>query len=78
MIARYADLSSPIGRRLARDRSIREASRTLRCSRLSEMLRAVDAPLTFDRFFSNIGVAWRLRSFRLPPEPQRAERELCR
>ena len=78
IVARYADLRSPIGRRLARRPAVAQANRVLGCSRLHELLRAVDAPLTFDRFFSNIGVAWRLRSFRLPPEPQRAERELCR
>ena len=78
VIARYADLRSPAGRRLARIPSIAVAGRVLGCSRLRELLRAIDAPLTFDRFVSNIGVAWRLRSFRLPPEPQRAERQLCR
>ena len=69
IVARYADLRSPIGRRLARRPAVAQANRVLGCSRLHELLRAVDAPLTFDRFFSNIGVAWRLRSFRpLPRE----------
>ena len=77
VVARYADLGSRTGRRLSRLRSVAEARRALRCSHLREILKAVDGPLTFDRFVSNIGVAWRLRSFRLPPEPQRAERQLC-
>lgn len=77
VVARYADLRAPSAQRLARIRSIAEAVRTLRCSRLRDLLRAVDAPMTFDRFVSNIGVAWRLRSFRIPPEPNRAERDLC-
>ncbi|MBV9213235.1 MAG: hypothetical protein JOZ25_06270 [Actinobacteria bacterium] len=78
VVARFADLRSRVGRRLARVRPVAEAARAIRCSRLRQLLEAVDSPLTFDRFFSNIGVAWRLRSFRLPPEPQRADRELCR
>jgi arabinofuranosyltransferase len=77
VVARYANLHSPTGRRLARVQAIAEARRALRCSRLRELLTAVDAPLTFDRFISNIGVAWRLRSFRVPPEPQHARRQLC-
>lgn len=77
VVARYADLGTPATRRLARIPSIAEAVRALRCSRLHELLRAIDTPLTFNRFVSNIGVAWRLRSFRIAPEPNRAERELC-
>jgi arabinofuranosyltransferase len=59
-------------------RDVVAARAALTCSDLAELLRAVQAPLTPDRFLRNVALAWRLSTLRLPRDPLLAERELCR
>jgi arabinofuranosyltransferase len=73
LIARFADTRTPAAIRVARGSpGIAAARRAIGCGDLARLLRAVNRPLTFDRFVSNIGTAWELRDFRIPPEPIRA------
>lgn len=78
IIARFADLQSPEGARLAAIPAVAAARRALGCGDLRRLLQAVDAPLSLGRFLSNIGDAFSLYSFRIAPDPRVAERELCR
>jgi arabinofuranosyltransferase len=78
LVARFADARAPAVRKLAlTDPDIAAARRALGCGDVARVLKAVDAPLTLDRFVSNIGTAWALRDFRLPPEPAAAARRVC-
>lgn len=77
VIARYADFSSPVGRRLARVPAVSAARRALGCGDVHRLVEAVDSPLTLRRFLANVRLAILLHGFRLDPEPQRAERDAC-
>jgi arabinofuranosyltransferase len=57
---------------------VRAARAALRCGDLRRLMVAVAAPLTFDRFVSNIGFGLTHRGFRLHNDPVIAERALCR
>ena len=77
VIARYADFGSAVGRRLAVEPDVAAARRAIGCGQLHKLLTDVTAPLTLDRFVSNIGDSWSLRSLRVDPQPQGAARALC-
>jgi arabinofuranosyltransferase len=53
------------------------ARAALACGRLAELLEAVTAPLTLERFRHNLRLSWRLTRLRIAPDPQRARAELC-
>lgn len=57
---------------------VADARRALRCPRIREFIDTYRAPLGVDRFVSNLGAAFRNFTFRIPPEPRDALRELCR
>jgi arabinofuranosyltransferase len=78
VIARFADPASlrSLGPR-ASDPELVAARAALGCGSLKRILTAVTASMSPRRFFSNLGVAWKLRNFRLPADPQRAKNELC-
>ncbi|QDG52711.1 hypothetical protein FIV42_18790 [Persicimonas caeni] len=71
MVARFAE---PVP---GEDPRIQTARRVLQCGRLAELLEAVQAPLTFGRFFGNMSAAFRFHTLRVPPDPFVAEQELC-
>jgi arabinofuranosyltransferase len=49
----------------------------LRCGDVATLLRAIEEPLTPRRFVTNLGLAWRLRALRIPPDPAAARAALC-
>ena len=53
------------------------ARAALQCGALSTLRAAIEDPLTFDRFLSNVKGAAQLTALRIAPEPQAAQRELC-
>ena len=74
IIARFADPQLPV---LTRPR-VAAAREALACDPLDRLLEAVEAPMTASRFLRNIGVAFELRDFRLPSDPQPARADVCR
>jgi len=71
-LARFADPAT-----VDRDPAVRAARAAAGCGALRDVLAGVTAPLTAGRFAENVGVALRTRSLRVPPDPERARRELC-
>ena len=55
----------------------RAAKRALACGPVSDMLRAIDDPLTPGRFFSNIVHSFSFTRLHIPADPETAEREFC-
>ncbi len=53
------------------------AKRALACAPIADLLRAVDAPITPGRFFSNIVHSVSYTRLHIPADPEQAERELC-
>jgi hypothetical protein len=53
------------------------ARHTLGCPSIRKLLVAVDSPMTFDRFFSNLDQSFTLNGLRFSGDPVRAERQLC-
>ena len=53
------------------------AQRSLSCPSIRTLLTAVDAPMTFDRFFSNVGQSFTLDRLRFSADPVQADRQLC-
>jgi len=53
------------------------ARRALQCGPIRRLLTAVTAPMTPDRFLSNIGASFSLTSLRFPADPLAAAREVC-
>ena len=53
------------------------AEKALRCAPLSDLLDAIDGPLTPRRFLSNIMHSFEYTGLRVPPDPLEAEREPC-
>jgi arabinofuranosyltransferase len=76
IVARFADprVSIPEGTSAP---AVETARRALSCGRLPEVEAAATRRLTIARFLHNIGVSWRLRSFRLDPDPAVATAQLC-
>ncbi|MDG4860007.1 hypothetical protein P8605_17915, partial [Streptomyces sp. T-3] len=56
---------------------VEAARRALNCGPLAELRTATTAPLTTDRFLSNLTGAWERTAFRFPNDAAEAERELC-
>ncbi|MFT3764129.1 MAG: hypothetical protein QM820_01210 [Minicystis sp.] len=54
-----------------------DARAALRCGELAELVEAVSAPLTLERFTHNVRIAWRLTQFRFPADPTAARAALC-
>lgn len=54
------------------------ARAALRCGDLAELLGAIQAPLTPERFWRNLALSWRLARLRLPADPPAAQATLCR
>lgn len=59
------------------DERVADARKALDCPRLRDFIATYTAPLDADRFVSNLGDAFTNFSFRIPPEPRDALRELC-
>ena len=53
------------------------ARRAIACPPIQRLLKAVDGPMSVDRFFTNVGDSFDLTSLRFSPDPVEAERELC-
>ena len=53
------------------------ARRAIACPSIQRLLKAVDGPMSVDRFFTNVGNSFDLTSLRFSPDPVEAERELC-
>lgn len=53
------------------------ARAALGCGALAELLTAIEAPLTADRFLRSVGVSWRLTRLRFPADPVAAQAQLC-
>jgi arabinofuranosyltransferase len=53
------------------------ARHALQCRPLSDLFAAIQEPLTFRRFATNVKLAARLHRLRVPADPVAAERELC-
>ncbi|MFE9681752.1 hypothetical protein [Streptomyces sp. NPDC006285] len=53
------------------------ARRALRCGGLAELNASVRGVMTPGRFLRNVAGSWERTAFRFPPDPERAERELC-
>lgn len=49
----------------------------LQCGDVELLLQAVEAPLTFGQFASNVWHSWRLTQLRIDPDPVVAREELC-
>jgi arabinofuranosyltransferase len=58
--------------------SVAAARHALACGDLAELLRAVEEPLTLQRFVANIHLSWRLTRLRFAADPAVAAAELCR
>lgn len=76
--ARYGTGSSDA----ARERGLTEddvaaARAALSCGDAAELLRATEEPLSWGRFWSNVGSSVALTDLRIPVDPHQAERELC-
>ena len=56
---------------------VNAARSALGCGQLRRLIRAVREPLSWGRFWSNVGEAWRLRSLRIPQDPREAETRFC-
>lgn len=54
------------------------AARALACPSLSELMTAIDAPLTPGRFLTNIWKSFSFTRLHIPADPVRAEKDLCR
>jgi arabinofuranosyltransferase len=66
----------------ARERGLTEADvaaarEALSCGDAAELLRATEEPLSWGRFWSNVGSSFALTDLRIPLDPQEAERALC-
>ncbi|HMG28265.1 MAG TPA: hypothetical protein VKH36_15795 [Acidimicrobiia bacterium] len=59
-------------------RDLRDARRSLRCGSVPELLDAVTAQFGPRRAWSNFWDSFHLTTFRIPEDPARAVRELCR
>ncbi|MFE9390584.1 hypothetical protein [Streptomyces sp. NPDC006784] len=74
-----ADLTAP-GAPVPRGvdpRRVRAARHALTCGPLPDLLDSTRAPLTPDRFWSNLRGSWSRTTLRIPPDPLVAERRLC-
>lgn len=71
--ARYADVSAidPL------PADLRAAADVLQCGDVRELLRAVEEPLTLQRFASNIRLSWSLTRLRIHPDPFIARQQIC-
>lgn len=58
-------------------RRVQAARRALRCAPLSDLLGAIDRPLTPGRFLSNLWHAPSYTFIEVPRDPRRAERKFC-
>jgi arabinofuranosyltransferase len=54
------------------------AKRALACGPLHELQRAIHEPLTFGRFFKNVGLALQFHRLRVPADPQAAVDRFCK
>jgi arabinofuranosyltransferase len=78
-LARFADPASVAAHpRFAANPRIPAARAALGCGGLRRLMEAVSAPLTLDRFLSNVGASLELGALRIPADPVAARRELCR
>lgn len=73
LLARYAAPTSGA----AQDREVSAARRALGCGEIHELIRAVQEPLTVERFINNMVLAPRLHTLRIPPDPTEAEARFC-
>lgn len=79
IVARYAsfDVLNAEARAYVSEDGVAAAQRALRCGPLRRLLSAVDAPLTFGRFLSNLTSSFALTTLRFPSDPTSAARSLC-
>ncbi|MEA2474928.1 MAG: arabinofuranosyltransferase [Thermoleophilaceae bacterium] len=75
-LARFADPAS-LHLTAASARAVEAARRAIGCGELHDLLRAIEEPLDAGRFVDNLGAAVRLRSLRVPRDPEQAARALC-
>ncbi|KYF72796.1 hypothetical protein BE17_24750 [Sorangium cellulosum] len=81
VIARFAKEGEPgvALRKAPKTRAKVEAARAaLRCGELGELVEAVTAPLTAERFVKNVKSAVRLTKLRFPGDPAAAKAQLCK
>ena len=72
-----AELGIESGPEQIRD-EVQAGRAALRCGDLAELLAAIEAPLSLERFGRNVRLAWRLSVLRLPANTIQAQAELCR
>ena len=53
------------------------AVETLHCGDVAALIKAVEEPMSLQRFASNIGLSWRLTSLRIHPDPVIARQNIC-
>jgi arabinofuranosyltransferase len=70
-IARFADPAA------SSDAEVEAARAALTCGDITDVLTAVDAPLTPSRFVSNIRDALRFHRLRIPTDPYAAQKRFC-
>jgi len=73
LLARYAAPTSAA----ALGHEVIVARRALGCGEIRELLRAVEEPLSVERFMRNIALAPSLHRLRIPPDPAEAEARFC-
>lgn len=76
--ARYgADLSDEARERGLTEEQVAAAEAALACGAAGELLRATEEPMSWGRFWSNVGHSVELTQLRIPVDPQEAERQFC-
>lgn len=76
--ARYGGKLSDTARAAGLTESgVAAARAALSCGDAAKLLHATQDPMSFSRFFSNIGDSFGLTSFRIPDDPYAAERQFC-
>lgn len=77
IVARFGDPSVPLPPGGPSQEETSAARRALRCGAVADLLSAARAPMSFGRFFENMGVAVRTHGVRFPSSPVAAAEELC-
>ena len=76
-IARYGDPAADVSIAPDDAAEVRAARQALSCPPLRQLRAAISAPLTWDRFLTNIRQAPALTALRFPADPHEAAEELC-
>ena len=72
MVARFADAGA------VEDNAVEIAAEALSCTPLSELIDAVTAPLTFNRFWTNVAASFQYQALRVSPSVVEARKTFCK